>query len=52
MIRGKKNFLPQTALVFGFGLLYKVTFFFIIAGKICSQKIGMHFENHFRMIYS
>ncbi len=24
MIRGKKNFLPQTALVFGFGVLYKV----------------------------
>ncbi len=24
MIRGKKNFLPQTALVFGFGILYKV----------------------------
>ena len=25
MIRGKKNFLPQTALVFGFGVLYKVS---------------------------
>lgn len=24
MIRGKKNFIPQTALVFGFGLLYKL----------------------------
>ena len=24
MIRGKKNFLPQTALVFGFGILYKL----------------------------
>lgn len=24
MIRGKKNFLPQTALVFGFGVLYKL----------------------------
>jgi len=24
MIRGKKNYLPQTALVFGFGILYKV----------------------------
>jgi hypothetical protein len=24
MIRGKKNFIPQTALVFGLGLLYKL----------------------------
>lgn len=24
MIRGKKNFIPQTALVFGFGILYKL----------------------------
>ncbi len=24
MIRGKKNFIPQTALIFGFSLLYKV----------------------------
>lgn len=24
MIRGKKNFIPQTALIFGFGILYKL----------------------------
>jgi predicted ribosome quality control (RQC) complex YloA/Tae2 family protein len=30
MIRGKKNYIPQTALVFGFGLLYKVVYFFLL----------------------
>jgi predicted ribosome quality control (RQC) complex YloA/Tae2 family protein len=30
MIRGKKNYLPQQSLVFGFGLIYKVIVFFFL----------------------
>ena len=50
MIRGKKNYLPQTALVFGFGILYKVNNMHYIIVILGFLKVDLKLDGYFECV--